>query len=396
MNKNYFELGKNRSAIRELFEIGKVLKKELGEDSVFDYSIGNPSVATPKEVNEKISSLIKNKDSLSLHSYTSAAGDLNSRKAIKDFLNKKYCAEVDEKYIYLTSGAASAICIALHSIAESKDDEIIVFAPYFPEYSVFISSSGAKMVSVLPREDFLVDLEDFENKISPHTKAVIINSPNNPTGVFYDEELIKKITEILLKKEKEYQHPIYLLSDEPYRELLFSDKKYPFITNYYDDSLVAYSFSKVLSLPGERVGYLLVNPKAKDAEKLFFAISGAARSLGYICMTSLFQYLIPEILEYQSDISVYRNNRDYLYRELKRIGYEAIYPEGAFYLFVKSLEDDADEFSKKGQKYHLLMPSSNTFGYPGYVRLSIAVSHQMIENSIPAFQKLYEEYRGKH
>jgi len=392
VNKEMKNKGSSGSSIRELFEYGRKRKNIVGEENVFDFSIGNPSVPTPKIVNDKLIELLSKEDSLRVHSYTSAAGDLNVRKAIAEYLNDTYgCNEVGN-LIYLTSGAAAGLTISLNALLE-EDDEVIVFAPFFSEYKIFVEQAKGKLVVVKPNNDLLPDMIDFESKVSVKTKVVIINSPCNPTGVLYNEEIINEIVSILNKKQNEFNHSIYLLSDEPYRELIFSDFKYPFVTNYYNNSIVVYSFSKSLSLSGERIGYVLVSNKCEDKKDVHDAIKGAGRSLGFVCASSLFQYLIPSCLGITSDLSVYKENRDILYSNLKRIGYEVVYPEGAFYLFVKALEKDAKQFSETAKKYELLLVPSDSFGIEGYVRVSYCVAKKVIENSIPAFEKLFKHYK---
>lgn len=395
INKSMEHLGKERSAIRELFEQGKILKEKYGKDSVFDFSIGNPSIPCPSIVNETLTSLINNKNSIELHGYTQAQGDKLVRDAISSYLNKTYSANTDGNLIYMTVGAAAGLTISLKGLTDgSGNDEVIVFAPYFPEYSVFIDNANAKKVSInANNENLYPDLIDFKNKITKNTFVVIINSPNNPTGVLYNEETIKNVCDILKDKEKEFNHPIYIISDEPYRELIYSNTKYPFITNYYDNSIITYSFSKSISLPGERIGYILVNPKCENAANVYAAICGAGRSLGFVCAPTLFQYMIPQVLGYTSDISVYKNNSEIFYNELTKIGYKVIKPDGAFYLFVKALEDDDEMFSKKALSHNLLLVPSKSFGVSGYVRIAYCVEEKTIVNSIPKFKELYNEYK---
>ena len=393
INDDMIKLGKDRSIIRELFEQGKILKDKYGEENVYDFSIGNPSVPSPNILNKKLIELIKNTNPIHLHGYTSSQGDINVRNKISNYLNKTYNAETTGDLIYLTTGAAAALTISLKALISNEDDEVILFKPFFPEYNVFIKNVNAKTVFIEPDlNTFYPDLNDFKNKINKNTNVVIINSPNNPTGVLYTEDIIIKITNILKEKQKEYNHPIYILSDEPYRELIYIDKKYPFITNYYDNSIITYSFSKSVSIPGERIGYILVNPKAENRENLFAAICGAGRSLGFVCATTLFQYLIPHILGKTSDINIYKNNADFLYKELTNIGYNVIKPDGAFYLFVKSLIDDDVEFSKKAIEYNLLLVPSESFGIKGYVRIAYCTNEKTIINSISKFKELYDFY----
>lgn len=423
MINEYMEsLGKNKSAIRELFEQGKILKEKYGNENIFDFSIGNPSVPCPKIVNNTLIDLLNianlvddnNKDLVSkfkinlnnektnykylssteLHGYTKADGDNDVRSAISSYLNKTYDADTSKEFIYMTTGAAAALTISLKALTTgSFNDEVIVFAPYFPEYNVFIKNANAKIIPVLPDEQtFYPNLNDFEKKLNKNTSLIIINSPNNPTGVLYNEQIIKEICLILKKKEKEYSHPIYIISDEPYRELIYTHEKYPFITNYYDNSLITYSFSKSISIPGERIGYILVNKNAENAKNIFSAICGAGRSLGYVCANTLFQFLIPHILGQISDIDIYKNNAKLLYFELTKIGYEVIKPDGAFYLFVKSPIKDENEFSKKALDYNLLIVPSESFGIKGYVRISYCVKEKQIKDSISKFKDLYMFY----
>ena len=394
VNQKMKSLGKQSSAIRELFEYGKKRKSLIGEDKVFDFSLGNPNVSTPSFVNEKLVEIIQNTDPVLLHGYTSAAGDITTRTAIANHLNKKYACEVEASNIYLTLGAAASLTIALNALL-NEEDEVILFAPYFPEYKVFVENAKGKIVVVNPDRNFCPDMEDFRNKISSKTKVVIVNSPNNPTGVIYEENVIKEISSIMEEKQKEYNHEIYLLSDEPYRELIYNGVNYPFITNYYDNSLVAYSFSKSLSLPGERIGYLLVSSKCKDSKDVFASICGSGRSLGFVCATSLFQKLIPHVLDITSDLDVYKKNREILYKELTELGYEVIYPSGAFYMFVKALEENDEEFSLKAREEELLLVPSSSFGIKGYVRVSYCVNTNMIINSMKAFERLIKKYKSE-
>lgn len=392
INSKMKELGLHSSAIRELFEYGKIRKALIGEKNVFDFSIGNPSVATPEIVDEVLMDLIKNTDSVSLHGYTSASGDADVKKAIVNYLNNKYIADLDEKYLYMTCGAAASLTISLNAII-SENDEVIVLAPYFPEYKVFIEKANGKVIIVNPqKETMLPDLDSLYNSINENTKAIIINSPNNPTGIVYDKNLIQKIADILNKKQIEYNHDIYLISDEPYRELIYGDFDYPFVSNYYDNSIICYSFSKSLSLPGERIGYIVLSKKMNDVENVFYAICGAGRSLGFVCAPSLFQKLVARCLGHTSDLTIYEENRNILYNELKSYGYEIIKPDGAFYLFVKALGDDSIKFSEYAKKYELLLVPSDSFGYSGFVRISYCVSKEQIVNSLPQFKKLIENF----
>ena len=396
INKKMYELGNKGSDIRELFEYGKKRKALVGNDNVFDFSLGNPNVSSPKEVNETLIKLLQEEDSTVLHGYTSAPGDINVRNKIASYLNDTYSCTVDGQLIYLTVGAAAALTISLNAII-NEGDEVVVIAPYFPEYKVFIEKANGKIKvvnSLVP--SFKPDLNKLSDAINENTKAIIINYPNNPTGVLLNEEEVKELCLLLKQKEKQYNNTIYLISDEPYRELIYSDNKYPFITNYYDNSIVCYSFSKSLSLPGERIGYVLVNPKASNSIDLYKAICGAGRSLGYVCAPALFQYMIPNCLGLTSDLNIYKTNREILYNSLKEYGYDVVLPEGAFYLFVKALGDNSYEFSNLAKSYDLLLVPSDSFGYSGYVRISYCVDTKQVLNSLRAFKRLIEDFKEKN
>lgn len=393
INEKAYALGSKSSVIRELFEYGKRRKKEIGEDNVFDFSIGNPSVPAPQVVTDELKRLIENTEPTKLHGYTSAAGDFGVREAIADYLNATFGAHESAKNIFLTAGAAASLTISLNSILNAGE-EVIVFSPYFPEYKVFIEKAGGVLRGVqCNAPDFQPDVCLLEKSINEKTKAVIINSPNNPTGAVIPENTIEEIAEILERKQKQYGTQIFIIADEPYRELVYSDKKVAYIPKYYNNTLVCYSFSKSLSLPGERIGYIVVGANCKNVSDVFFAVCGAARELGFICAPSLFQYLIPKCLGKTSNIQIYKQNRENLYNALKKIGYEAVYPDGAFYLFVKSLEDDSLAFSERAKKYELLLVPSDDFGCAGYVRIAYCVSPQTVKNSISAFEKLYHDYK---
>ena len=392
-DKKMLEIGYSQSTIRDLYTYGIERKKEIGEDKVFDFSIGNPSIPAPQIVNDTLIRILKEEDSVKVHGYTVSAGSIEVRNAIASYLNKTYNTEVEGKYIFLTCGAAASLAIATKAFIINKGEEVIVFAPHFPEYRTYTEAVNGVLVTVKPDQDFFPDFIDLENKITSKTRIVLYDSPNNPTGAFYDETIIKKMAYILSNKEKEYGHPIYLVSDEPYRELLYANEKYPFVTNYYKNSIVCYSFSKCLSLPGERIGYILVNPKCDDVSDVYASICGAASMLGYICAPALFQHLIPHVLGYTSNLDEYKKNKEALYNGLKEIGFDVIYPTGAFYLFMKALEDDAEHFSEVAKKFELLLVPSNPFDYKGYVRIAYCVSYKQIVNSMPAFKKLYDYYK---
>ena len=387
------ELGMKRSVIREIFEYGRKRKAEIGAENVFDFSLGNPSIPAPDCVKETMAKLITEKDPVMLHGYTSAQGDLNVRKAMADYISENFNIKADADLIYMTCGAAASLTVSLNAIC-NNGDEVIVLAPFFPEYKVFIEKAGASAVVVKCREeDFQIDFDILSAAINNKTKAIIVNSPNNPCGVVLNEDTIKKLSDLSNEKSKELGNDIYIIADEPYRELVYGDIKVPYIPEYYDNTIVCYSFSKSLSLPGERIGYIFVSPKAQDCKTLYAAVCGAGRALGFVCAPSLLQYTVAELVGKTADIEVYKKNRDLLYGTLIKYGYTAARPDGAFYLFVKSPEEDAGAFCEKAKKYELLLVPGDDFGYKGYVRISYCVSTEMIEKSLPSFEKLIKEYQ---
>lgn len=393
-NKKMFGLGSKRSIIREIFEYSKTRAAEIGAENVFDFSLGNPSVPAPKEVNETISSLLATENSVLLHGYTSAQGDAGVRRVIAERINKNFGVNISPNLIYMTCGAAASLSICLKAvIEEGMGDECVVFAPFFTEYRVFIENAGGKIVISKPKEKtFQVDIADFESKINASTKAVIVNSPNNPSGVVYSEETIKALAEVLERKSKEYGKTIYLIADEPYRELVYSGVEVPYLMNYYKNTLVCYSFSKSLSLPGERIGYIAVSPTMEECENIYLAVCGAGRSLGYVCAPSLFQQVIARCIDAKVNVEAYKENRDLLYDNLTKYGYECVKPDGAFYLFVKALEDDAYAFYEKAKKHEILVVPCDDFGVSGYVRIAYCTDKSKVEGALPAFKALADEY----
>ena len=388
--KNY---GQNRSVIRDLFEFGLQKKAEIGEENVYDFSLGNPNVASPRAVNETIIELLNTRDDMYLHGYTSAQGDAKCRQAIVDDLNMRFDTSFKKENIYVTCGAAASLKIVLTALHASCD-EVIAFTPYFPEYKVFAETTGARLVEVPSDMDsFQIDFAKLEPAITPRTKAVIVNSPNNPSGVVYTEETIQRLATLLSAKEQEFGHAIYLITDEPYRELVYDGIKVPFVTKYYRDTIVCYSYSKSLALPGERLGYILVPGEITDSSDIYAAVCGAGRALGYVCAPSLMQHVIERCTGMVSDIEEYREKRDLLFNALTEYGFTCIHPDGAFYLFVKSPEPDANAFSLKAREYNLLLVPADSFGTPGFVRIAYCVSTDMIKRSLPAFKKLAESYK---
>lgn len=393
ISEKMYELGSNRSVIREIFEFGKKRKAEVGADKVYDFSLGNPSVPAPACVNETIIELLNTEDPILLHGYTSAQGDANVRKTIADYVNGKYETSINADDIYMTMGAAASLCVGFRAVCV-PGDEFIAFTPFFPEYKVFVEAVGGTLVSVATdNKTFQIDFDNLEKALNPKTKGIIVNSPNNPSGVIFTEESIIKLCSILKQKSEEYGHPIYLYSDEPYRELVYDDVKVPYLINYYDNTFVCYSYSKSLSLPGERIGYIIVSNKMEDSRKVYAAVCGAGRALGYVCASSLFQQVIARCIDKTADVSVYKKNRDILYNGLTDLGYYCVKPDGAFYLFVQALEEDANAFCEKAKKYDLLLVPADSFGTKGYVRIAYCVTTEQIENSMPAFAKLAQEYK---
>ena len=391
INEKMYKLGSARSEIRELFEYGKKRKAEIGEENVHDFSLGNPSVPCPTEVSEAMAELIRTRDPIELHGYTSAQGDAETRKAIADSISETHGFSVSGDNLYLTVGAAAALTSTLCAVA-NEGEEVILLAPYFPEYKVFVERAGATVKTVLcDPVTFAPSPEAIADAISEKTAAIIVNSPNNPTGAVYSEESIKAIAEVLRKKSEELGKSIYLIADEPYRELVYDGVTVPFIPKYYNETIVCYSYSKSLSLPGERIGYVLVSPMAKEHSRVYAAVCGAGRSLGYVCAPSLLQKVLPYSIGMTSDISIYAQNRQLLLTKLTEYGFTVVKPEGAFYLFLKSPIADAKGFSELAKKYEILLVPSDSFGYPGYVRISYCVNTERIERALGAFKNLAKE-----
>lgn len=395
MNQRMYGLGSKRSVIREIFEFGKKRAAEVGAENVYDFSLGNPSVKPPQIVEDTLISLLKEEDATALHGYTSAQGDAGVRAAIADYIRKTHGVECDADYIYMTCGAAASLTITLSALC-NEGDEVITFAPYFTEYKVFAETAGAKLVALASDPDtFQIDFSPLESALNEKTAAVLVNSPNNPSGVVYSEATIQKLAALLEQKSAEYKKTIYLITDEPYRELVYGGVKVPYLTKYYRNTFVCYSYSKSLSLPGERIGYIFVNPSAENAKQLYFAVCGAGRALGYVCAPSLFQKMVARCQGVTSDVSVYEKNRDLLAGALREYGFSCVQPDGAFYLFVKSPEPDANAFCERAKKYDLLLVPGDDFGCAGYVRIAYCVSPDMIRRSLPSFKKLAGEYFGK-
>lgn len=393
VSQRMLNLGTARSEIREAFAFAQARAAEVGAENVDDFSIGNPSVPAPATVAEAVHKLVDAIDPIKLHGYTPAQGDGQARGALADDLNRRFGTNYTADNFYLTAGAAGALCCALSALS-CPGDTFIAFAPYFPEYKVFVESAGAELVTVpADIEDFQIDFAAFDQTLTPNTKGVIINSPNNPTGVVYSEATIQKLAQVLTEKSKEYGHTIWLISDEPYREIVYRDTPLPWVPNYYPNTLVCYSYSKSLSLPGQRIGYVLVPPQAEDADIVYAAVCGAGRALGYVCAPSLFQLVAAECTGQTADIEIYHKNRDLLLNALRDMGYTCAQPDGAFYLFPRSLEPDARAFCERARKYDLVLVPGDSFGCPGHVRISYCVPTEQIQRALHKFEQLAAEYK---
>ena len=383
----------NSSAIRAMFEEGNRLAGIYGAENVFDFSLGNPNVPAPEAVKKAIEDLVENEDPLVLHGYTNSnSGYADVREAVAKSLNERFGTAFEGKNIIMTVGAAGGLNVILKTIINAGD-EVLTFAPYFGEYRAYVNNFDGVLVEVSPNTvDFQPKLDEFEQKITPKTKAVIVNTPNNPTGVVYSEETIKKMAAIMKAKQKEYGTEIFLISDEPYRELVYDGAEVPYLTKYYDNTIVGYSYSKSLSLPGERIGYLVIPDEVADSEHMLSAANVAIRILGFVNAPTLQQKIVKACLNEKTDISYYDRNREALYSGLKECGFDCIKPEGAFYLFVKSPVENEKEFCEAGKKYNILMVPGSSFACPGYVRLAYCVSYETIVNSLPKFAELAKEY----
>ena len=390
-NKTAYGLGSVRSYIREVFEYGRQQAKIVGEENVFDYSLGNPSIPAPEKVNESIINILNTESSIKVHGYTSGPGDDCIRQAVAKNLTERFGKVIRPANLFFTCGAAPALMTALTALA-CEDSEVIAIAPFFPEYKPFIESSGNKFVMVpADTTNFQIDLAALESLVNEHTQAIIINSPNNPSGVVFSKETLEKVGAILGAAAEKYGHPVYIIADEPYRELVYDGVEVPFIPNVYKDTIVCYSWSKSLSLPGERIGYVMVADDVTDAPELTAAVAGAARMLGHVCAPSLIQKAVALCCDIMPDLEAYDVNRNLLYNGLTEIGYECAKPQGAFYLFVKAPGGDAMAFAEKAKNKNLLIVPSDSFGVPGYFRLSYCVSKEMIERSLPAFKEVFND-----
>ena len=385
-------LGTARSVIRELFEYGKARAAQVGAENVFDFSIGNPSVPAPAAVNETAARLLREQPDL-IHAYTSAQGAADARERFAASLNRRFNAGCTPDRLYLTVGAAASLCCVFNGLT-CPGDEFIVFAPYFPEYKVFIEGAGARMVLIPPEiEAFQIDFDAFKKAVTPHTKGVLVNSPNNPSGVVYSRATLERLAAILTQKSGEYGHPIYLISDEPYREIVYAGVEVPWVPHIYRDTIVCYSFSKSLSLPGERIGYVFVPGEAAEGDDVYAAVAGAGRSLGYVNAPSLFQQVTSLCCDMTADIKIYEENARLFVSALREMGYHVVEPDGAFYLFPRSLEPDDAAFSERAKALDLLIAPGTGFGAPGHVRISYCVQTDVIRRALPRFKELADSYR---
>ena len=390
INEKAYALGANRSCIRDLFEYGCQRAAIVGRENVYDYSLGNPSIPAPEAVNNTIREILADTDSLAIHGYTSAVGDLSCRKAIADDLNTRFDAGVGPEDLFIGCGAAPELTAVFSALAV-PNGEVLAIAPYFPEYKPFAESAGLTFKVVPPDvPGFQINLAAVEEMLTPNTQAIIINSPNNPSGVVYTENTLWALGILLTRKSAEYGHPIYIVSDEPYRELAYG-VEVPFLPNIYPNTIICYSYSKSLSLPGERIGYVLVPKQAADSQALYAAVAGASRAHGHVCAPSLWQKVIARCAHLRPDLEAYDRNRRMLYEGLKEMGYEMAKPDGAFYLFIKAPGGDAVAFSEKAKKNDLLVVPGDGFGCPGYFRICYCVSPEMIQKSLPVFRELINE-----
>ena len=392
LNEKAYTLGANRSVIRDLFEYGKARAAIVGPENVFDYSIGNPSVPSPKGVDDAIREILSDTDSLLIHGYTSANGDLATRKAISDDLNARFGADTHPDNFFLTCGAAPALTAVLKALS-IPNGEVLAIAPYFPEYKPFAEEAGLKF-KVVPADvpSFQINFEALEKMINHNTQAIILNSPNNPSGVVYTRETLLKLRDVIMDKIRDIAHTVYIIADEPYRELVYDGVEVPFLPNIFSDSIICYSYSKSLSLPGERIGYVYVPGNATESKRLYAAIAGAARGNGHVCAPSLWQKVIARCTHLRPDLAAYDRNRKFLYESLTAMGYEMAKPDGAFYLFIKAPGGDAAYFSEQAKKKDLLLVPGGGFGCPEYFRVSYCVSYEMIQRSLPAFEALMKEF----
>lgn len=391
INQDFKSMLAQRSVIREQSEFATELGSKIGYENVFDYSLGNPSVPTHPAFTEVLTRLLREEDPVAIHGYSPSLGNTSVREKIAKSLNERFGMDYETKHIFMTSGAAGALAHALRGVTQ-PGDEVITFAPYFPEYGQYVNRTGA-VLKVVPADttSFQINFEAFEQMLNPKVQAILINTPNNPSGIVYSTATIERMAAILRDKQKEYGHDIFLISDEPYREIVFQGADSPYVSKFYDNTISCYSFSKSLSLPGERIGYLAINPRATDAD-IFAVICGQiSRGIGHNCPASSIQLAVAEVLDKTSDLSVYETNMNLLYDKLVELGFEVVRPGGTFYIFPKALEDDAVAFCKKARAYNLILVPSDSFGVPGYLRMAYCIETEKLKRSLPALERFVNE-----
>lgn len=395
INKSFKEMTNKKSQIREMFMYGLERKKIVGEDNVFDYSLGNPSVRAPHSFDDAVIDIITNRDSIEVNGYSPNLGNDEMRVAVAESLNKRFGMNYTKDQIFPTSGAAGAIAHAVRAVTE-PGDEIITFAPYFPEYNHYVGGAGVEL-KVVPADtkSFQINFNEFENMMNPKVMAILINTPNNPSGIVYSTDTIKRLASILKEYEKKFGHEIYIISDEPYREIVFSGVDNPFVSKFYDNTIMCYSYSKSLSLPGERIGYVAVNPACKDSNLIVEICAQISRGIGHNCPTSLIQMAVAQCVDDTSDLSVYETNMNILYDKLTELGFEIVKPGGTFYMFPKCLEEDSQKFCENAKKLDLLLVPSDTFGVKGHFRIAYCVTTDFVKRSLPKFEALRDMYKNK-
>lgn len=394
INEYYKEMTGKGSVIRQFFTYANQKAAEVGKENIYNFSIGNPSVPVPQAFTDRMIELLQNENPVALHGYSPSLGLDQTRAAVAKSLNRRFNMNYGPEHIFMTSAAASALAHAIRCVVKDGD-EVITFAPYFPEYVPYVEGTGAKL-TIVPAdiESFQINFEEFEKALNPKVQAVLINSPNNPSGIVYSSDTIRRLADTLRKKQEEYGHDIYLISDEPYREIVFAGVDAPFISSFYENTICCYSFSKSVSLPGERIGYMAVNPACKDAELLVLMAGQISRFTGHNCPPSIIQMAVEAVLDQTSDLSIYETNKNILYKELTRIGYHIVEPGGTFYMFPRALSEDANEFCWRAAKeLNLIIVPGDSFCCPGHFRISYCVTTDMVERSIPLFEKLYQMYR---
>ncbi len=393
--QKYKDMLSGKSVIRQLSEFATARGKEIGYENVFDYSLGNPSVPVPGEFTDAMIHMLTTKETNELHGYSPSLGITSVRETIAASLEKRFGLPYRKEHIFMASGAAGALAHAFRLVTE-PGDEILTFAPFFPEYNPYVNLTGAVLKVVPPdTESFQINFEKFEEMLTEKVMAILVNTPNNPSGVVYSAETLKRLAEMLRKKSEEYGHDIYLISDEPYREIVFGGVEAPCVSSFYDNTIMCYSFSKSLSLPGERIGYVAINPACKDAEDMVYMCGQISRGIGHNCPPSIIQLAVAEVIDKTADLSVYEKNKNLLYEELIKLGFTCVEPGGTFYIFPKALEEDAKEFCNKALKYDLVLVPGDSFGAPGYFRMAYCIDTEKVERSLVALRRFVKEEYGK-